>query len=389
MQQKSYRTISLTAITSSLFALAFALTAFSPASKLFSFKSIERYPTGHADMPALRLSGQLQTTPETWSRQPVVRMVMFWMEGCPHCHEVLENTLPALQDKYGTQIEILLLEVVSMDDVNRLFEVAALYDIPREQAEVPFLIIGDHALIGSRQIPEGLPGLIEYYLAQGGVDWPSIPDNPSVAKTTDNDETAPVELHSNGFAIAIAIMALMLAALIYSIIAFTLGKIPSLPDWAAWLFPFLILIGLGVAGYLSYVEIQMVDAVCSPVGDCNSVQSSPYARLFGVLPIGVLGMVGYLVILVAWLYQRLWHNRIATYLPILVFGMAFFGVLFSLYLTYLEPFVIRAVCIWCLTSATIMTSMLLLSLKPALQALQVLQTADLTHTDINLETPPK
>ena len=43
--------------------------------------------------------------------------------------------------------------------------------------------------------------------------------------------------------------------------------------------------------------------------------------------------------------------------------------LFSLYLTYLEPFVIRAVCIWCLTSAVIITLLLLLSIDPALQAI--------------------
>ena len=48
--------------------------------------------------------------------------------------------------------------------------------------------------------------------------------------------------------------------------------------------------------------------------------------------------------------------------------MALFGVLFSLYLTYLEPFVIRAVCIWCLTSAVIITLLMLLSLEPALHA---------------------
>jgi uncharacterized membrane protein len=61
---------------------------------------------------------------------------------------------------------------------------------------------------------------------------------------------------------------------------------------------------------------------------------------------------------------------LAQFAPLVIFGMAFFGVLFSLYLTYLEPFVIRAVCIWCLISAMIMTLLLLVSIKPALQALE-------------------
>ena len=133
--------------------------------------------------------------------------------------------------------------------------------------------------------------------------------------------------------------------------------------------PVLTLIGLGVAIYLAYVEIRAVSAVCGPVGDCNAVQSSPYARLFGVLPIGVLGVIGYAAILSGWFYPKLRSDRLAQVAPLVVFGMTFFGVLFSLYLTYLEPFVIRAVCAWCLTSAVIMTLLLLVSLKPALQAM--------------------
>jgi uncharacterized membrane protein len=44
--------------------------------------------------------------------------------------------------------------------------------------------------------------------------------------------------------------------------------------------------------------------------------------------------------------------------------------LFSLYLTYLEPFVIKAVCAWCLTSAVIMTLLMLLSIGPAVQSIE-------------------
>ena len=135
--------------------------------------------------------------------------------------------------------------------------------------------------------------------------------------------------------------------------------------------PVLALVGLGVALYLAYVETQAVPAVCGPVGDCNAVQRSPYARLFGVLPIGVLGTVGYLVILAAWLWGRLRSDRLAAYMPLILFSMSLFGVLFSVYLTYLEPFVIRAVCVWCLTSAVIVTLLMLFSASPALQALPV------------------
>jgi uncharacterized membrane protein len=159
-------------------------------------------------------------------------------------------------------------------------------------------------------------------------------------------------------------MALMIVVLIYSLVAFAIGQTFSLPNWADWLIPALIVIGIGVAGYLSYVETQSVAAVCGPVGDCNTVQQSRYARLFDILPVGVLGLLGYFALLAAWLARK-YLSRFEKISTIGYFGMALFAVIFSLYLTYLEPFVIRAVCVWCLTSAVIVTLLLLLGTPPA------------------------
>jgi uncharacterized membrane protein len=133
--------------------------------------------------------------------------------------------------------------------------------------------------------------------------------------------------------------------------------------------PVLALLGLGVAGYLAYVETQAVAAVCGPVGDCNAVQSSPYARLFGVLPVGVLGAMGYILILAAWFWKRFRTGWLAEHASLAILGTAFLGTLFSLYLTYLEPFVIKAVCAWCLTSAVLITLLMLVNVRPALQEL--------------------
>jgi uncharacterized membrane protein len=177
---------------------------------------------------------------------------------------------------------------------------------------------------------------------------------------------------SNGFTLALVIMAGMVAALVYTGVQLTLASRgaasgPAL-GWLTWATPILALIGLGVAGYLAYVETSSVAAVCGPVGDSNAVQASPCARLFGVLPVGVLGALGYAALLAAWLWGRYGRGRLAQLAPLAVFGLALFGVLFSLYLTYLEPFVIRAVCAWCLTSAVIMTMLLLLAVRPARDA---------------------
>jgi len=183
---------------------------------------------------------------------------------------------------------------------------------------------------------------------------------------------APSAAQSGGVELAAVVMVGMLAALVYAGFVFVRawyghgGKLASPPAWMDALIPGLAIVGLGVAGYLAYVETQAVPAVCGPVGDCNAVQASPYARLFGVLPVGVVGIIGYVAILLAWLWGRLRSDRLADYAPLVILGMAVLGVLFSVYLTYLELFVIHAVCMWCLASAVIMTLLMLLALPPAL-----------------------
>jgi uncharacterized membrane protein len=123
--------------------------------------------------------------------------------------------------------------------------------------------------------------------------------------------------------------------------------------------------GFGIASYLTYVETMQTTAVCGPSGDCNTVQQSEYARLFGLLPIGILGLFGYVAIFVSWLIARYANERLADLATLSVFFMAFLGTLFSIYLTSIEPFVIGASCAWCLTSAILMTTLMLLTIGPA------------------------
>jgi uncharacterized membrane protein len=184
----------------------------------------------------------------------------------------------------------------------------------------------------------------------------------------------------NGMGLGLIVMALLVLALAYAIVMIVraaLGRAaPEAPTWTVYLLPILCLVGVGVAAYLTFVETRQVAAICGPVGDCNTVQSSPYAKLFGVLPVGLLGVLGYLGILCAWAVWKLGKGGLHDLGGLAVFVLALFGVLFSIYLTYLELVVIRAVCMWCLGSAVIMAALLALACGYAVNWMAPMQEAE-------------
>ena len=310
---------------------------------------------------------------------PQVRAVLFWSKTCGHCHYVITEVFPPLQTQYGDQLEIVMIELDSEAAAQRFYAAGAAMGLAPETMGVPLLIIGDHLLVGSQQIPEELPSLIDSYLAAGGVDIPAIPGleglalsaaDPAPAEATAVPESLSAEAEAAAAAFAaetqgisgsvpafLLLVTMPMALIVVGVLLVMArrGRItPPQGQWVSWAIPILSLIGLGVAGYLAYVETQMVEAVCGPIGDCNAVQSSSYAQLFG-LPIGVIGVVGYLAILGAWVWGR---SGSATGRALLL-GMAMVGVIFSIYLTYLELFIVEAVCLWCLSSAVIVTLIML------------------------------
>jgi uncharacterized membrane protein len=109
----------------------------------------------------------------------------------------------------------------------------------------------------------------------------------------------------------------------------------------------LALAAVAIAGYLAIVRLTGGSAVCDPSHGCDVVATSPYALLFGI-PVAYLGL-GYSLVLAAlaagwwWLADR--RALAAAYALLLL------GTLFVAYLTYLELFVIDAICIWCASFA--------------------------------------
>jgi uncharacterized membrane protein len=340
--------------------LILVLSVASPAANAFASSSVQPTP-GTAPAPA--------------ATSGVVHAVLFWMEGCGHCEKVRTEVLPPLRAKYAAKLEIIEVEVRDSETSGRLDRVAAALGFPAGSVGVPFLVIGDKALIGSLQIPAELPALIEKYVASGGIELPNLPGLESIASVSGSSgkpaAAAAAAVKDNGFALAWIVMLLLIASLLYAaagvVRALQHKSMPQGPVWSMYLVPALCVIGLIVAGYLSFVETTQAVAVCGPVGDCNAVQSSSYSRLFGILPVGLLGFAGYIAIMAAWLWSKLRDDVLADFAPLGVLGMALFGVALSIYLTGLELFVINAVCIWCLASATIMSLMVFVTTAPGLQ----------------------
>lgn len=111
---------------------------------------------------------------------------------------------------------------------------------------------------------------------------------------------------------------------------------------------FVAAFGVGVATYIAIADAGGGSPVCLAGGTgCQTVADSSYSHLLGI-NVAVFGIVGYVVLLIA----ALLRGDVARMTGFLA-ALAGFG--FSVYLTYLELFVIDAVCQWCIASAVLMT----------------------------------
>lgn len=128
-----------------------------------------------------------------------------------------------------------------------------------------------------------------------------------------------------------------------------------------WLLLTLALLGTAVGAYLAYIAWSPgLTAYCTGLGDCHRVQSSVYAKIAGD-PIAALGLLMYAGLLTILTLRLIAPQVLPRPLAVWTFALALSGAGYSVYLTYLELFVIDAVCIWCVGSATIVSAICLLA----------------------------
>ena len=335
----------------------------------------------------------LAVVPTRAQETPVVQVVFFFNPECENCQKVLTEDLPPLKTQYGARLEILQVDTSKPEGIQLYQAMSLHFQLPEDRLGTPAIVIKTTVLVGANEIPAKLPGLIEDNLAKGGIGWPDIPGlesyltsataiNPypvsqvypqpvgQVAGSTKSTDGSTWERFSSNFkkdSIANSLAVITLVGMVLSILIILVilirsvlaeSSVPGTFRISTWLIPLLIIIGLGIAGYLTFVEVGDKQAICGPVGNCNGVQNSSYAKLFGVLPIGVLGLIGYTALMVAWVIHKFGPKALHMLSALALWGMSLFGVAFSIYLTFLEPFVIGATCMWCLSSALVMTALL-------------------------------
>jgi uncharacterized membrane protein len=113
--------------------------------------------------------------------------------------------------------------------------------------------------------------------------------------------------------------------------------------------------GVGVAAYLTYSHWADRPTVCAGVGECELVQTSEYSDIAGV-PVALLGLLYFVAMAflalarvnrIEWMPEALeWAHPVAL-------SMALAATAFVAYLTYVELFVLEAICVWCVALAAL------------------------------------
>jgi uncharacterized membrane protein len=111
------------------------------------------------------------------------------------------------------------------------------------------------------------------------------------------------------------------------------------------------LIGLGIASYLSIVELTPGGApVCTlgglHIGNCEDVAKSVYSRPFAGIPVAVYGVI---LSITLFTLAIMWWRTGSYKLLLAHYALSLVGVLFEGWFQFAQIFLIQAICIWCET----------------------------------------
>ncbi|HEY1952342.1 MAG TPA: vitamin K epoxide reductase family protein [Gemmatimonadaceae bacterium] len=122
----------------------------------------------------------------------------------------------------------------------------------------------------------------------------------------------------------------------------------------------LALAGIFISLYLTLYKIGVIGELSCSIGSCETVNSSKWSRFFG-FPVAAWGLLFYIDVFALSLIgtQPRFEDELIVSTVLVI--EAAIGVLFSAWLTYLELGVIHAICIWCVTSALVVTAILIVS----------------------------
>jgi uncharacterized membrane protein len=123
----------------------------------------------------------------------------------------------------------------------------------------------------------------------------------------------------------------------------------------------LALAGIFLATYLALYKLGYIGALSCSVGSCETVNLSRWATFLG-LPVAVWGVGFYVSVFAVSFAGTLDRFAGAAWVSHALLGLTGWGVLFSTWLTYLELFVIHAICMWCVISAILVVVLFALSL---------------------------
>ena len=122
----------------------------------------------------------------------------------------------------------------------------------------------------------------------------------------------------------------------------------------------LALAGIFVSLYLTLYKLGIIGELSCSIGSCETVNTSRWSRFLG-MPVAAWGLLFYLDVFAVAVISTLPRFEDERALSVVLVAEAAVGVVFSAWLTYLELGVIHAICIWCVTSAVIVTVILIVS----------------------------